>query len=98
MSYLDHGLIRRTIIALNYTRLRAVIGCFRYDSGKELALINSLYHGEPKLYKNFFQLVTKMKEKIRDKGKVHRKYCTSLTTYQKKQWNQNRLLTRAKIN
>jgi len=67
----------------NSTHVRRVIGHLRYDTEKELALINSLYRNELRLYKNFFQPVMKLKEKIRDKGKVHRKYDTPLTPYQR---------------
>jgi hypothetical protein len=67
----------------NSTHVRAVIGHLRYDTEKELVLINSLYRGELRLYKNFFQPTMKLKEKIRDKGKVHRKYDTPLTPYQR---------------
>ena len=67
----------------NSTHIRAVIGHLRYDTEKELALINSLYRNELGLYKNFFQPVMKLKEKIRDKGKVHRKYDTPRTPYQR---------------
>jgi transposase InsO family protein len=58
----------------NSTHVRAVIGHLRYDTEKELDLINSLYRNELRLYKNFFQPVMKLKEKIRDRGKVHRRY------------------------
>jgi len=67
----------------NSTHVRAVIGHLRYDTEKELAIINSLYRNELRLYKNFFQPVMKLKEKIRDKGKVHRKYDTPKTPYQR---------------
>ena len=67
----------------NSTHIRAVIGHLRYDTEKELILINSLYQNELRLYKNFFQPVMKLKEKIRDKGKVHRKYDTPKTPYQR---------------
>jgi len=67
----------------NSTHVRAVIGHLRYDTEKELTLINSLYRNELRLYKNFFQPVMKLKEKIRDKGKVHRKYDTPKTPYQR---------------
>jgi len=67
----------------NSTHVRAVIGHLRYDTEKELEVINSLYRGELRLYKNFFQPVMKLKEKIRDKGKVHRKYDTPKTPYQR---------------
>ena len=67
----------------NSTHVRAVIGHFRYDTEKELVIINSLYRSELRLYKNFFQPTMKLKEKIRDKGKVHRKYDNPLTPYQR---------------
>jgi len=67
----------------NSTHVRAVIGHLRYDTEKELALINSLYREELRLYKNFFQPVMKLKEKIRNKGKVHRTYDTPKTPYQR---------------
>jgi len=67
----------------NSTHVRAVIGHLRYDTEKELNIINSLYRGELRLYKNFFQPVMKLKEKIRDKGKVHRKYDIPKTPYQR---------------
>jgi len=67
----------------NSTHVRSVIGHLRYDTEKELCLINSLYRNELRLYKNFFQPVMKLKEKIRDKGKVHRRYDTPRTPYQR---------------
>jgi len=67
----------------NSTHVRNVIGHLRYDTEKELEIINSLYRNELRLYKNFFQPVMKLKEKIRDKGKVHRKYDTPKTPYQR---------------
>ena len=67
----------------NSTHIRRVIGHLRYDTEKELAIINSLYRNELRLYKNFFQPVMKLKEKIRDKGKVHRRYDTPKTPYQR---------------
>ena len=67
----------------NSTHVRRDIGHLRYDTEKELEVINSLYRSELRLYKNFFQPVMKLKEKIRDKGKVHRRYDTPLTPYQR---------------
>ena len=67
----------------NSTHVRSVIGHLRYDTEKELKIINSLYRNELRLYKNFFQPVMKLKEKIRDKGKVHRKYDIPKTPYQR---------------
>jgi len=63
------------------THVRSVLGHLRYDTDKELDAINSLYRGEWRLYKNFFQPVMKLAEKIRDKGKVHRKYDIPKTPY-----------------
>ncbi len=51
----------------NSTHVRGVIGHLRYDTEKERTIINSLYRSELRLYKNFFQPVMKLKEKIRDK-------------------------------
>jgi transposase InsO family protein len=65
----------------NSTHIRNVLGHLRYDTEKEMEIINDLYRNELRLYKNFFQPVMKLKEKIRDKGKVHRKYDTPKTLY-----------------
>ena len=67
----------------NSTHVRATFGHLRYDTDKELEVINDLYRNELRLYKNFFQPVMKLKEKIRDKGKVHRKYDVPKTPYQR---------------
>jgi len=65
----------------NSTHVRGILGHLRYDTDKELEAMNSLYRGEWRLYKNFFQPVMKLKEKIREKGKVHRRYETAKTPY-----------------
>ncbi len=83
----DQGPISRTTTTLwnrrTQSHIRAVIGHLRYDTEKELSPIDSLYRGELRLYKNFFQPVMKLKEKIRDKGKVHRRYDIPKTPYQR---------------
>jgi hypothetical protein len=66
----------------NSTHIRGFLGHLRYDTHSELEIINELYRKELRLYKNFFQPVMKLKEKIRDKGKVHRKYHIPKTPYQ----------------
>ena len=63
----------------NSTHIRAVFGYRRYDTAKELVLINNLYQNQLRLYKNFFLPVMKLKEKTRVKGKVYRKYDYPLT-------------------
>ncbi|MEA1964157.1 MAG: ISNCY family transposase [Candidatus Aerophobetes bacterium] len=67
----------------NSTHVRGTIGHLRYDTDKELEIINSLYRDELGLYKNFFQPVMKLKKKIRIKGKIHRKYDVPKTPYER---------------
>jgi len=67
----------------NSTHVRGTIGHLRYDTDKEFEIINSLYRDELGLYKNFFQPVMKLKEKIRIKGKIHRKYDVPKTPYER---------------
>lgn len=57
----------------NSTHVRSFLGNLRYDTEYELMIINELYD-TLRLYKNFFQPVIKLKEKIREKGKIHRRY------------------------
>ena len=66
----------------NSTHVRRYIGYLRYDTKKELDILSSLYRNELHFYKNFFQPVIKLKEKIRIKGKIHRKYHKAKTPYQ----------------
>ena len=58
------------------------MGYLRYDSLAELHIINDLYHGDLRLYKNFFQPVMKLVSKERIGGRVKRKYATPKTPYQ----------------
>jgi hypothetical protein len=67
----------------NWTHIKKVFGYLRYDTTKELNIINDLYENDLRLYKNFFQPVMKLKEKIRIGGKVHRKYDVAKTPYQR---------------
>lgn len=66
----------------NRTHVRNVIGHRRYDTRKELTIINSLYPILG-LYKNFFQPIMRLQSKLRDGSKVHRKYAQALTPYQR---------------
>lgn len=66
----------------NSTHIRDLLGHLRYDTEYELVIINELY-GTLRLYKNFFQPVIKLKEKIREKGRIHRKYDKAKTPYQR---------------
>jgi len=67
----------------NWTHIKKMFGYLRYDSVEELEMINDLYEQELRLYKNFLQPVMKLKEKIREGGRVHRKYGTPKTPYQR---------------
>ena len=67
----------------NSTHIRQVIGYFRYDTFKEMEILNDLYKNELSDYKNFFQPVIKLKEKVRINGKIHRKYDKAKTPYQR---------------
>jgi len=67
----------------NWTHVRKTVGYLRYDTEKELALINSLYENELGLYKNFFSPVMKLLSKERIAGKVKRKYDIPKTPHQR---------------
>lgn len=66
----------------NSTHIRSFLGNLRYDTEYEQIIINELYD-ILRLYKNFFQPIIKLKEKIREKGKIHRKYDKAKTPYQR---------------
>jgi len=67
----------------NWTHVRKVLGYLRYDSPKELMIINDLYQHELRLYKNFFQPVMKLASKERIGGRVKRKYDVPQSPYQR---------------
>ncbi len=59
------------------------MGYLRYDTIGELVIINDLYRGELRLYKNFFQSVMKLVSKERIGGRVKRKYDMPQSPYQR---------------
>ncbi|MBA7500964.1 MAG: transposase [Clostridia bacterium] len=67
----------------NWTHVRKTVGYLRYDTDKELRLMNSLYDNELRLYKNFFSPVMKLVSKERIAGKVKTKYDIPKTPYQR---------------
>jgi hypothetical protein len=67
----------------NRTHVRKPFGYLRFDTREEQEIMNDLYRGELRLFKNFFQPVMKLTEKVRLKGKIHRKYDVPLTPYQR---------------
>jgi hypothetical protein len=66
----------------NWTHVRKVVGYRRYDTMRELGLLNQIY-GLLRLYKNFYQPVMKLKRKTRVGGKIHRVYDEARTPYQR---------------
>ncbi len=67
----------------NWTHVKKYVGYLRYDTLKEQEILNNLYHNELRLYKNFFQPVIKLISKERVGGKIHRRYDTPKTPYQR---------------
>jgi hypothetical protein len=66
----------------NWTHVRKLVGYGRFDTTAELALMRELY-GYVRLYKNFFQPTMKLVEKVREGGKIHRRYDEPKTPYQR---------------
>jgi hypothetical protein len=67
----------------NWTHVRKVLGYLRYDTATELGLINDLYHRPLRLYKNFFQPVMKLTDKVREGGRVTRRYDRPASPYRR---------------
>lgn len=66
----------------NWTHVRKVVGYRRLDTTAEWQLLRQLYE-QLRFYKNFFQPAMKLKEKVREGGKIHRRYDTPQTPYQR---------------
>jgi len=66
----------------NWTHVRKVAGYRRLDTAGELAILRELYQSVT-LYKNFFQPTIKLVEKLRVRGKIHRKYDEPRTPLQR---------------
>lgn len=66
----------------NYSVVRRFVGYARLDTWEQLEMLNQLYE---KLsdYQNFFQPVMRLKEKVRDGGRVTRRYDKPKTAYQR---------------
>jgi hypothetical protein len=65
----------------NFTHVRKPLGYLRYDTPEELSLIQDLYRGELRLYKNFFQPVMMLSRKVRIAGRPKRTYGPAQTPY-----------------
>jgi hypothetical protein len=66
----------------NYTVVRRAVGYARYDTPKQLGMLNELY-SHLRLYTNYFQPVMKLLSKERQGAKVKRKYDQPKTPYQR---------------
>jgi len=66
----------------NYSVVRRAVGYNRYDTSRQLRLLNQLY-SRLRLYTNYFQPVMKLKEKIRVGSKVRKRYDQPRTPYQR---------------
>lgn len=73
----------------NSRNVRRHMGHVRYDTNKELLIINDLYEYELRLYKNFFQPIMRLETKERGKGHIYRKYHKATTPYQWLMENEN---------
>lgn len=67
----------------NRSHIRRQVGYLRYDTQKELKILEDLYRNELRLFKNFFQPQMKLISKERIKGKIHRKYDKAKTPYKR---------------
>lgn len=65
----------------NWTHVKKFVGYLRYDTQEEMKILNDLYNNEMRLHKNFFQPVMKLESKIRERGKIKRKYDDPKTPY-----------------
>ena len=66
----------------NYSIVRRAVGYARYDTEKELDILNRIYR-HLRLYTNFFQPTMKLIEKTRHGSKVTKKYDKPQTPYQR---------------
>ena len=66
----------------NWTHVRKVVGYRRYDSARELELLNQIYT-VARLYRNFFQPTIKLREKVRIQGRIQRRYEPARTPYER---------------
>jgi len=66
----------------NSTHVRKIVGHQRYDTEKQLRILNALYLNDLGLYKNFFQPIIPLLSKERIGGKLKRKYGEPKTPYQ----------------
>ena len=64
----------------NWSVIRRTVGYGRYDTDKELRILNQLY-GYLRCYVNFFQPVRKLVEKERNRSRIKKRYDVAQTPY-----------------
>jgi hypothetical protein len=67
----------------NWPLVRKVLGYDRFDTARQLALINDLYDNELRLYLNFLQPSQKLAAKERFGARIRRRYDGAKTPYQR---------------
>ncbi|OGH83150.1 MAG: hypothetical protein A2469_04375 [Candidatus Magasanikbacteria bacterium RIFOXYC2_FULL_40_16] len=68
----------------NYTHIRKWLGYGRYDTAKQVEMMNDLYKNELNLFNNFFRPVMKIQSKEKVNNSVcKKKYDTAKTPYQR---------------
>lgn len=66
----------------NWTHVRKVVGYRRFDTTRELRLLNEIY-AVLRLYKNYCLPTIRLKSKERVEGRIKRKYDKPITPYQR---------------
>ena len=66
----------------NWTHVRKVVGYRRFDTTRELRLLNEIY-GVLRLYKNFCLPTIRLQSKTREEGRIQRSYERPSTPYQR---------------
>ena len=66
----------------NWTHVKKFVGYQRYDTKAELEMLNQLYK-DLRIYKNFYQTAMHLKEKVRIRGKITRRYGPAKTPYKR---------------
>jgi hypothetical protein len=67
----------------NFTHVRSTFGYYRFDTPKELELMNDIYRNEHRLLMNFFTPQRKVIKKFKVTSKYRRVYDTLQTPYQR---------------
>lgn len=65
----------------NWTHVRKLVGYHRYDTIRQVDLLNDLYRNEWRLYENFFQPTIKLAAKERIGGRLKKTYEQARTPY-----------------